>query len=287
MKMKTAKPDIFYREQALANLRFLFGKDVDILTCQLPSRNWICFAYIIRNEERVKIMQSANSDLVSAMHGLLATTAKYLRERLTGCNCEIEYKNLDICEIALPLSSGEIILPLPKLEAEPSVSHIEDLSLPEDSALNEGFQPVGVEKHSLKIEVGESKQPLEFGDATRETEDFTICLTPQSAKPCSDAVPRGYSILIDIQYPFKSPIGAMRYLEVPTRQLLLQVVSQVIAKEVGKDNNPFVVKRLSVKMGNSSYDILGYERDHIGQLLDNVLEVGKLPIIQCVYGNNE
>ncbi|KAF7589595.1 hypothetical protein BBP40_004055 [Aspergillus hancockii] len=286
--MKTAKPDIFYREQALANLRFLFGKDADILTCQSPSREWICFAYFIRNEERVKVMQSANLDLVSAMYGLLATTAKYLRKYITAHNHEIEYKDLASCEIALPLSSVEIMLPWPKLEAEPSVSHIEGLSLPEDSAPNEGFQPVGEEKHTLKIEVeGESKQPLEFGDATRETEDCTICLTPQSAKPCSDAVPRGYSILIDIQYPFKSPIGAMRYLEIPTRQALLQAASQVITKEVGKDNNPFVVKRLSVKMGNSSYDILGYERDHIGHLLDNVLEVEKLPIIQCVYGKDE
>ena len=38
-------------------------------------------------------------------------------------------------------------------------------------------------------------------------------------------------------------------------------------------------------MGNGTYDILGYKRDHIGHLLDNVLEEEKLPIIQCVFGN--
>ncbi|KAF5855810.1 hypothetical protein ETB97_008414 [Aspergillus alliaceus] len=100
--MKVTKPDIFYREQALANLRFLFGKDVDILARQFSSLYWV-FLYVLRNgEERVKVMQSAKPDLVSATYELHVTSAKYLQEYITSLNHEIKYEGLASCEIALP-----------------------------------------------------------------------------------------------------------------------------------------------------------------------------------------
>jgi hypothetical protein len=43
------------------------------------------------------------------------------------------------------------------------------------------------------------------------------------------------------------------------------------------------MKSLSVRKGNTVYDVLGYSQDDIGNLLDDILESEKLIKIECVY----
>lgn len=106
-------------------------------------------------------------------------------------------------------------------------------------------------------------------------------LTPStSVAPHAGAT--GYSVVIDIQYPLKRPIGALRYIDSPSRQNILQVVEQVLATNEPLDPTRFV-KSLSVRKRNATYDILGYAQDRIGDLLDDILESEKLPRIECVY----
>lgn len=94
---------------------------------------------------------------------------------------------------------------------------------------------------------------------------------------------RGFSILLDIQYPFKRPMGALRYIESPSRQNILQVVAQVLSTSEISDDPIWPMKSLSVRKGNTVYDVLGYPQDDIGGLLDDILESEKLIKIECVY----
>lgn len=99
----------------------------------------------------------------------------------------------------------------------------------------------------------------------------------------SHARVRGFSILLDIQYPFKRPMGALRYIESPSRQNILQVVAQILSTSEIPDDPILPMKSLSVRKGNTVYDVLGYPQDDIGSLLDDVLESEKLIKIECVH----
>jgi hypothetical protein len=123
--------------------------------------------------------------------------------------------------------------------------------------------------------------PLEL--ASTSTEAPVVNDPTPSASVAPDAGAKGYSVVIDIQYPLKRPIGALRYIDSPSRQNILQVVEQVLATNEPLDPTR-LVKSLSVRKGNATYDILGYAQDHIGDLLDDILESEKLPRIECVYG---
>lgn len=107
-------------------------------------------------------------------------------------------------------------------------------------------------------------------------------LTP-STSVSSHALVGGFSILLDIQYPFKRPMGALRYIESPTRQNILRAVAQVLSISEIPDNPIWPMKSLSVRKGNTVYDVLGYPQDDIGSLLEDVLESEKLIKIECVY----
>jgi hypothetical protein len=94
---------------------------------------------------------------------------------------------------------------------------------------------------------------------------------------------KGYPVLVDIQYPFKGPIGALRYMERPSRHILLQVVAQVLAANEPPNDPSRFLKSLGVRKGNATYDVLGYPQDDIGSLLDDILNSEELLKIECVY----
>ena len=78
-------------------------------------------------------------------------------------------------------------------------------------------------------------------------------------------------------------MGALRYIESPSRQNILQVVAQVLSTSEISDDPIWPMKSLSVRKGNTVYDVLGYPQDDIGGLLDDILESEKLIKIECVY----
>jgi hypothetical protein len=94
---------------------------------------------------------------------------------------------------------------------------------------------------------------------------------------------KSYSALVHVDYPFQArPMGGLRDIEAPSRQVILQEVSKIMS-EHGLSNPVWPIKTLCVKHEDTAYDILGYKHDYIGSLLDDVLKSGKLPIIECVY----
>lgn len=94
---------------------------------------------------------------------------------------------------------------------------------------------------------------------------------------------RGYPVLVNIQYPFMEPIGALRYMETPRRRNLRQVIDQVLATNEAPNDPTRFMKSLSARKGNTTYDVLGYLQDDIGSLLHEIIESEKLVKIECVY----
>lgn len=78
-------------------------------------------------------------------------------------------------------------------------------------------------------------------------------------------------------------MGALRYIESPSRQNILRVVAQVLSTNEISDDPIWPMKSLSVRKGDNVYDVLGYPQDDIGRLLDDVLESEKLIKIECVH----
>jgi hypothetical protein len=79
------------------------------------------------------------------------------------------------------------------------------------------------------------------------------------------------------------PIGALRYMELPSRRELRQVIEQVLAENEPPNDPTRYIKSLCVRKGSTTYDVLGYPRDNIGSLLDDVSEHEKIVKIECVY----
>ena len=85
--------------------------------------------------------------------------------------------------------------------------------------------------------------------ASTSTEPLVVLwndLTPStSVAPHAGAT--GYSVVIDIQYLLKRPIGALRYIDSPSRQNILQVVEQVLATNEPLDPTQFMKSECSKK----------------------------------------
>ncbi|KAJ6003636.1 hypothetical protein N7522_006328 [Penicillium canescens] len=62
-----------------------------------------------------------------------------------------------------------------------------------------------------------------------------------------------------------------------------RVVAQVLSTSEIPDSPIWPMKSLSVRKGNTVYDVLGYPQDDIGSLLDDILESEKLIKIECVH----
>ncbi|KAJ6114085.1 hypothetical protein N7512_007530 [Penicillium capsulatum] len=66
-------------------------------------------------------------------------------------------------------------------------------------------------------------------------------------------------------------------------QMFKKVVTQILSTSEIADDPIWPMKSLSVRKGNTVYDVLGYPQDDIGSLLDDVLESEKLIKIECIY----
>ena len=100
------------------------------------------------------------------------------------------------------------------------------------------------------------------------------------------AAAKGYSVLVDIQYPFGGPIGAFKYIENPSVEGVLRLISQIMAVH-GYSQPGIPIKALRVRKGNNAYDILDYTHGDIGDLLEEVRKLHKIATIRCVYGFRE
>ncbi|KAJ5962648.1 hypothetical protein N7501_007589 [Penicillium viridicatum] len=159
-----------------------------------------------------------------------------------------------------------------------------DVSPSDEEAENEDLESHEAEHgHTDVHEVSTKTIPHWSGPPTEIVRDVSRNDLTPSTSVSSHACTTGYSVLVDIQYPFQRPTGALRYIKIPSRQNLLQVVAQVLAtNEPPNDPNRFM-KSLSIRKGDTKYDILGYPEDDIRSLLDDILEVEKLIKIECVY----
>ncbi|KAJ5517511.1 hypothetical protein N7527_009071 [Penicillium freii] len=262
MRQFDANTGMFYREQTLANLRFLFDSPVDILTSTGDDSCVIAFACQTRCDgERVKIMQTYAGDVLKALKALHDMSCTCLRE--SDCGHELHREHLTQCHIAVPMPSGSNN---PAISEESSV--LVDMPLPEGE-LEQGEPEIHEAEHGHTDVQEESTNiaiPQERGGNLTETalEVSQNNFTPSTSVSSLERG-KGFSILLDIQYPFKRPIGALRYIESPSRQNILRVVAQVLST------------------GNTVYDVLGYPHDDIGSLLDEILESDKLIKIECVY----
>ena len=104
-------------------------------------------------------------------------------------------------------------------------------------------------------------------------------LTP-STSVISHAYMKGYSVLLSSVCGINRRIGIS---EIFSFRSLLHADAEVLTiREPPNDPTQFK-RRLSVRKGDITYEILGYPRDDIGSLCNDVLDTGKLLKIHCVY----
>ncbi|CBF76111.1 uncharacterized protein ANIA_05087 [Aspergillus nidulans FGSC A4] len=260
--MKTAGTrELFYREQTIANLRIVFGKDVDVVTCkQGYESRFVALAYVVGAEgERIQVMQSSALDVTYALRDLLALSSRRVQAYFADHNHQVAKNELATCSIVLPRKPESL------LELNQPTPLKYDV-LPEDEAALE--------------EAGGDYLEAEANPGGHEAE--TSSSTPQYLESCN-VEQKGYSILLIIEHPFHPPFGGLRYIGAPSRQVILQAISKIMS-ENGLSNTVYHMKTLCVKSDTGSYDILGYEYDHIEDLLDHVLKSEKFAKIECVYG---
>ncbi|OKP13230.1 hypothetical protein PENSUB_1078 [Penicillium subrubescens] len=214
-------------------------------------------------------MQTYAGDVLKALKSLHDMSSTRISEHLADCGHELRHEFLPECHIPIPTK----VQCAPDLKS-PALSGIDsapiDIPFPEEEPESLGAQdsPTVILEGIRKDSLGgcEGSQPY---------------LTPSITVP-SHVGAMGYSVLVDIQYPFKKPIGALRFIASPSRQGLRQVVAQILASNDPPNDPGWFIKSLCVRKGNSSYDVLGYPQDDIGSLLDDVLEFEKLIKIECV-----
>lgn len=95
---------------------------------------------------------------------------------------------------------------------------------------------------------------------------------------------KDYSVLIDIEHPYRPLMGAFKYIESGSRECLLQAVSEIMTAHGLPNTSSIAIKSLSIRKGDGVYDILDYAHDDVSGLLDEVVESEKFPRIKCVYG---
>ncbi|GLA67142.1 hypothetical protein AtubIFM54640_010119 [Aspergillus tubingensis] len=287
MKQLDGKTGMFYREQTLANLRFLFDSNIDILTCDGESGCVIAFAFQTQFDGiRVKIMQTYAGDVVKALKALHDMSCQRLREFSVDCGNEFKCEHLAKCNIALSMqpecksesnslvlsNASDILIDMPLPGEEP------ENGKPEPHEADDGQTDPLQESDDLTTMLPKQRDNL----AESATEISQNDLTP-AASVSSHARMREYSVLLDIQYPFQKPVGAYRLLRSPSRQNLLQLLAEVLALNEPPNDPTRFMKSLSIRKGDSIYDILGYPQDDIVNLLDDILESERLIKVECVY----
>jgi hypothetical protein len=113
------------------------------------------------------------------------------------------------------------------------------------------------------------------------------CMTenslPARSQEQSHGDKNGFPGLIQIHcFPFYKPIEETRDIAVPSREAILQVIAKIMAEQ-GLSDTTYPMKSLCIGHGDSSYDILKYEHNYIGGLLDGILLSEKVLRIKCVF----
>jgi hypothetical protein len=124
-------------QKTAANLRAVFRKDVEVLTCQLGSRI-VALAYTVEADGgRIGVMQSSSLELANALRDLHQLSSNCVRAYFKDHNCQISNDELATCCIDLPRTPGLSIKP-----NQPT--NLEDESLPNDEAVPEeaGAAPI-------------------------------------------------------------------------------------------------------------------------------------------------
>ncbi|OJJ65669.1 hypothetical protein ASPBRDRAFT_49601 [Aspergillus brasiliensis CBS 101740] len=257
-----ATRELFFREQSLANLRFLFGKDVDVLTCKLiGGTNVIAIAYKWGSYgERVKVMQGSGASEESALRRLLDLSSKCVQDDLGG---QAVYGDLTTCHISLPRFIE-------------SASDSDHTALPEDTVVTHDEQVRDARTIEDDVdEVVEAEKNIDEAESPRNL------LTPQTSELCHGEQ-QDYSLLVHVKHPFNQSMGAFRTIRHPSREGLLKVIHQVVAG-YGLSNPIWPMQSLFIKKGGNEYDILGYAHDYIGDLFDEIVRSEKLIKVECVY----
>lgn len=96
-----------------------------------------------------------------------------------------------------------------------------------------------------------------------------------------DTKPKGYSVLVAVQYPFKYPLEELRYLSYPNKVSVLDTAARMLSRGISTDTYP--ITHLSIRKEDCDYDILGYRDDYLGDLLDDVRKIEIIPIFKCIY----
>ncbi|KAJ5364927.1 uncharacterized protein N7496_010640 [Penicillium cataractarum] len=221
-------------------------------------------------------MQTYAGDVVKALKALHDMSCKYLKEFSTDCGHTLDAEHLTNCHIAVSMQpqrqSGS---ETPALSEGSNV--IIDMPLAEEEVQNEELKSHEAEHGHIDLQKGWNVPRTEAASEVSKPE-----LTP-STSVSSHACGRGYAVLVDIKYPFSTPIGALRFLETPSRRNLLEAVAQVWTMNELPTDPCWPMKSLTVRKGNATYDILGYPQDDVSSLLDDVLESENLIKIECVY----
>lgn len=93
-----------------------------------------------------------------------------------------------------------------------------------------------------------------------------------------------FASLIQIHYPgfYKHPFEERRDIAAPSRRAILQAAAKILA-EYGLSDTTYPMDSLWVGHGDSWYDMLKYENNDIGDLLDGILISEKILRIKCLY----
>ncbi|GAD93830.1 hypothetical protein AN5087.2 [Paecilomyces variotii No. 5] len=243
MMRDSSEPNTFYREQALANLRFLFGPRVDILTCLVPHNNKtvpyqgpvaVALAYITQGDgSRVNIMQAPSDyeDVKGALQALHDLSAQRLAAGFAECGYEVPIETIDSCEIVLPSEPG--------------------------------------------TETNAADGQLKSNDHA-ETETPVNELTPKTATLLR-AKQRKYPVLMSIQCNYDID-SAFKYIESASPECLLQAARDITTAAGREYARSIVLKSVYIRKGDTSHAVLD---DDVGGLLNAVFESEKFPSVHC------
>lgn len=296
-KMKvTATRELFYRKQTIgekypcilptkqvsnqeiaANLRAVFRKDVEVLTCQFGSRTVALACTLEADGGRTEVMQSSSLELTNALRDLHNLSSNCVRAYFADHNYQISKDELAACSIDLPRTPGLSIKP-----NQPT--NLENASLPNDEAVVEesGTEPILTPFVQTlgKTAPNMSTEASPHGGMT-ELNSLSVWSQEQS-----HGDKKGFLSLIQIRcFPFQNSIYETRDIAVPSRQAILQVIAKIMAERGLATTYP--IESLCIGHGDSYYDILTYEHDNIGDLLDGILLSEKVLRIKCVYQPRE
>ncbi|KAE8130657.1 hypothetical protein BDV38DRAFT_266739 [Aspergillus pseudotamarii] len=236
MKASVRSELLFYREQTIANLRFLFGEEVDVLTCTEHDDYNAIACRVKPNGERVPVLQASSLSAPKALEKLHDMSIRRVGAYLT------EHKQMR-CE-------GE-------------------------------YQALQKYDHFESVQAANRSNLMPESNCTHTASEESQNRLSQISVRC-DTEPKGYSVLVAVQYPFKYPLGELRYLSYPNKVSVLDAAARMLRNR-GISTDAYPITSLSIRKEDCDYDILGYGDHHLGDLLDDVRKMEKVPTFKCIY----